>query len=137
MEKKRKKVYTFIAALALIAVALLWNAALERNSESGKLIKMLKSHGYSLTQDELHPIGSWEGQSISALLSDVKLSNAVAASLDAGFSSNIERKGNVALIMAEAGGGGVITLYLVDGDIELAFVQKPGALDVEPLGRAQ
>jgi len=136
MEKKRKKAGTYIIAAVLLAVGLLWNAALERNSESGRLIKTLKSYGYSLTRDELHPIGTWEEQSISALLSEVKLNKAVEASKAAGFSSDIERKGNISLIMADAGGGSVLTLYLVNGDIELAFVQNPGSFDVLPLGDA-
>ena len=136
MEKKRKKAGTYIIAAVLLAVGLLWNAALERNSESGRLIKTLKSYGYSLTRDELHPIGTWEEQSISALLSEVKLNKAVEASKAAGFSSDIERKGNISLIMADAGGGSVLTLYLVNGEIELAFVQNPGSFDVLPLGEA-
>ena len=136
MEKKRKKAGTYIIAVVLLAAGLLWNAALERNSESGRLIKTLKSYGYSLTRDELHPIGTWEEQSISVLLSEVKLNKAVEASKAAGFSSDIERKGTISLIMADAGGGRVLTLYLVDGDIELAFVQNPGSFDVLPLGEA-
>ncbi|HOR12454.1 MAG TPA: hypothetical protein PKX46_00910 [Clostridia bacterium] len=136
MEKKRKKAGTYIIAAVLLAAGLLWNAALERNSESGRLIKTLKSYGYSLTRDELHPIGTWEEQSISALLSEVKLNKAVEASKAAGFSSDIERKGTVSLIMADAGGGSVLTLYLVNGEIELAFVQNPGSFDVLPLGEA-
>ena len=136
MEKKRNKAGSYIIAAVLLAVGLLWNAALERNSESGRLIKTLKSYGYSLTRDELHPIGTWEEQSISALLSEVKLNKAVEASKAAGFSSDIERKGTVSLIMADAGGGSVLTLYLVNGDIELAFVQNPGSFDVLPLGDA-
>ena len=136
MEKKRKKAGTYIIAAVLLAAGLLWNAALERNSESGRLIKTLKSYGYSLRRDELHPIGTWEEQSISALLSEVKLNKAVEASKAAGFSSDIERKGTVSLIMADAGGGSVLTLYLVNGEIELAFVQNPGSFDVLPLGEA-
>ena len=136
MEKKRKKAGTYIIAAVLLAAGLLWNAALERNSESGRLMKTLKSYGYSLTRDELHPIGTWEEQSISALLSEVKLNKAVEASKAAGFSSDIERKGTVSLIMADAGGGSVLTLYLVNGEIELAFVQNPGSFDVLPLGEA-
>ncbi len=136
MEKKRNTAGTYIIAAVLLAAGLLWNAALERNSESGRLIKTLKSYGYSLTRDELHPIGTWEEQSISALLSEVKLNKAVEASKAAGFSSDIERKGTVSLIMADAGGGSVLTLYLVNGEIELAFVQNPGSFDVLPLGEA-
>ena len=136
MEKKRSKAGSYIIAAVLLAVGLLWNAALERNSESGRLIKTLKSYGYSLTRDELHPIGTWEEQSISALLSEVKLNKAVEASKAAGFSSDIERKGTISLIMADAGGGSVLTLYLVNGDIELAFVQNPGSFEVQPLGDA-
>ncbi|HWR24199.1 MAG TPA: hypothetical protein VN366_12055, partial [Feifaniaceae bacterium] len=69
-----------------------------------------------------------------ALLSGAELDAAISASKETGFPSDVNKTGDVTLIMANAGGDDVITLYLVNGEIELAFVQVTGSDAIKALG---
>ena len=48
--------------------------------------------------------------------------------------SDIDRTGHITLLMANIGSDNVITLYLIDGEIELGFVQTKGTQTVRALG---
>ncbi|MDL2218628.1 hypothetical protein LJC27_08240, partial [Christensenellaceae bacterium OttesenSCG-928-M15] len=99
-----------------------------------RICKEINRHGYSLHPDDLYTGGSWEQTSIRALLIDENLTEAAALSADAGYPSDIEKVGTIGLIMANTSGNDVITLYYVDGTLELAFVQVNGTDEIRKLG---
>lgn len=131
-ERVRRR-WMLIAAAALLAIALGWRFSLNQTSVEGKLIRTLQTHGYIVTADDLYPAAVYRDTSIRALLPELELAQAVSASLAAGFPSDIERAGQVALYMVMLENKDVITLYLVDGETELGFVQTPDSEYVYPL----
>ena len=122
-----------IAAGALLLIAAVWSLFLSGGAGAALASKM-NSYGYTLTADDLYPAGEWKNISIRTLLSGAQLDAAISASKQAGFPSDVEKTGDVTLLMANVGGDDVITLYLVDGEIELAFVQTTGSTTVKALG---
>ena len=134
METKRSKIILFCAAGALLIIALVWNIRLNSTSEGSRLCRTLNEYGYTLHPDDLYPSGAWNDTSIRTLLPDIALNDAVAASKSARFPSDIDRIGHITLLMANIGSDDVITLYLIDGEIELGFVQTKGTQTVRALG---
>ena len=134
MEAKRNKIILFCAAGALLVIALIWNIHLNSTSEGARLCRKLNEYGYTLHPDDLYPSGAWNDTSIRTLLPDIALNDAVQVSKKAGFPSDVDRTGNIALLMANIGSDDVITLYLFDGEIELGFVQTKGTQTVRALG---
>ena len=131
---KRGRWILLIAAGVLLVAAFLWNARLNSTSEGARLCRIVNEFGYALHPDDLYPTGAWNDTSIRALLPETELSDAVAASKSAGFPSDIDRAGQVTLVMANVGNDDVVTLYLVDREIELGFVQVAGTQGVRALG---
>ena len=129
--KKRK--YFLLAAGALLLIAAVWSLFLS-NGTGSTLAAKLNTYGYSLTADDIYPAGEWKDTTIRALIGDTGLDAAIAASKQAGFPSNIDHTGTVTLIMANTAGDEVITVYLLGGEIELAFVQVAGSDAVKALG---
>ena len=132
MNARRRRIF-LIAAGALLLIAAVWSLFLSGGAGAALASKM-NSYGYTLTPDDFYPAGEWKNTSIRTLLSGAQLDAAISVSKQAGFPSDVEKMGDVTLLMANAGGDDVITLYLVDGEIELAFVQVTGADAVKLLG---
>jgi hypothetical protein len=65
-----------IAAGALLAAALLWNAHLSATSEGARLCRTVNEFGYALHPDDLYPAGAWNDTSIRALLPETELAEA-------------------------------------------------------------
>lgn len=131
---KRGRWILLIAAGVLLVAAFLWNAHLSATSEGSRLCRIVNEFGYAIYPDDLYPAGAWNDTSIRALLPETELADAVAASKSAGFPSDIDHAGQVTLIMANMGNDDVVTLYLVDGEVELGFVQVTGTGAVHALG---
>ncbi len=131
---KRGRWILFIAAGALLVAAFLWNTRLNATSEGARLCRVVNGFGYTMHPDDLYPAGAWNDTSIRALLPETELADAVAASKSGGFPSDIDRMGQITLIMANVGEQDVVTLYLVNGEIELGFVQVTGTGTVRALG---
>lgn len=135
MMSKRKKQIIFLAAMLLLAVALFWNMMLNKFGEGARLARKLNAdYGYALQADDIYPAADWKDTTIRTLLPEQDLEVAVEASRSVGLPSDIDRKGHVALILANAKANIVITLYLLDGEIELGFLQEKGTDNVLPLG---
>ncbi|HWR22007.1 MAG TPA: hypothetical protein VN366_00905 [Feifaniaceae bacterium] len=132
MNARRRKGF-LIAAGALLLIAAAWSLLLSGGA-GAQLAGTLNAYGYSLTADDIYPAGAWEDTSVAALLSGAELDAAISASKETGFPSDVNKTGDVTLVMANAGGDDVITLYLVNGEIELAFVQVTGSDAVKALG---
>ena len=109
-------------------------AAQRHELRGARLCRIVNEFGFALHPDDLYPAGAWNDTSIRALLPETELSEAVAASKDAGFPSDIDRTGQVTLVMANVGNDDVVTLYLVDGEVELGFLQVKGTETVRALG---
>lgn len=133
MDKRTRNLILAVAAALLIA-ALLWGGSVSRNSRLSALARALSVYGYSLGPEDLYVAHSGGKGSIEALMGDMDLNAAVEASRAGGFSSDIHREGNVELVLAALPNEDVITLFLMDGDVELAFVQRPESDLVYPLG---
>lgn len=131
MNARRRRGF-LIAAGVLLLVAAVWSLFLSGGTGAA-LASTLNSYGYALIADDIYPAGEWKDTSIQALLSDAELTAAISASKQAGFPSDVTKTGTVTLVMANVEND-VITLYLVDGEIELAFVQAAGSDAVKPLG---
>ncbi len=132
MNARRRKGF-LLAAGALLLIAAVWSLFLSGGAGAALAAKM-NSYGYTLTPDDFYPAGEWKNTNIRTLLSGAQLDAAISVSKQAGFPSDVEKTGDVTLLMANAGGDDVITLYLVDGEIELAFVQVTGTDAVKLLG---
>ncbi len=132
MNARRRRGF-LIAAGALLLVAAVWSLSLSGGAGAA-LANKLNSYGYALTADDLYPAGEWKDVSIKTLLSGAELEAAISVSRQAGFPSDVEKTGTVTLVMANSGEDDVITLYLVNGEIELAFVQVTGSDVVKVLG---
>ena len=132
---KAKRVVLFIAAL-LVVCAIILQFSLGGANEREQILDALSRYGYQVSDDDLYIAGDYQNSTIAGLLPEAELENAVRASKSAGFPSDIHRRGDVVLVLVALQDQRVITLYFVNGEMELCFVQKPGSEEVEPLGEA-
>lgn len=122
-----------LAGVCVLALALaLWGGLAARHPYA-PVVELLRERGYTLEPDQLYTVGSFTDQSISAVLSGVNLEEAVAASLEGGFSSRVDVNGDVTLLLCALGNQDVITLFLLDGKPELCFVQPLLGGGLKPL----
>ncbi len=132
--QKKRRIWLLCAAGTLLVIALIWNIALSNNGRLGKLTRYLQGFGYALTSDDLYIAGTAYDSTIADLLSDMPLETAVAASKSVGLNSDINKTGRVELVLAALSNEDVITLFLVDAELELGFVQTPEGGGVYALG---
>lgn len=130
---KRARVYLLVAAGVLLAGALLWGTLLNNRSFGGRICRMLANYDYQLHPDDLYVTAAEPQTSIRALFGDMDLSGPLEASRAVGLPSDIERIGDITMLLAQAENGDTITLFLLGEDVELGFVQAAGG-DVYPLG---
>lgn len=123
MNKKHRNILLIASGLALLAALALWGNLAGQNPNE-PLAAMLRARGYTVDAEQFYHAGSFQGQSISQVLSGVDLAEAVAASQAGGFPSDVGRPGAVELLLCGMGNGDVITLFLLDGQAELCFVQS-------------
>ncbi len=132
LQKRRRNRLLLIAAVLLL-LALVWQSIINKNGVEGTLIRTLQAHGYTVVADDLYPAAAYSDTSIRALLPDTALEEAVAASKAAGFPSDVDRTGQVVLYMTALSNADVITVFVIDRNVELAFVQTPNTDSVYPL----
>ena len=132
MERKQRVILLCIAA-AILAVALVWGLILNQTGTLGGLTRLLAGYGYVLSEDDFYVAGSAKGTTISALFPTTSLEEAIRVSQSAGFPSDVDKAGLVELVLVALENGTVITLYLIDGEVELAFIQVPNSQKVLPL----
>lgn len=134
MSKKKKNTLT-ILAVALLAAALVWSLLLNSRSEVSRLVRNLNAaYGYDLRAADIYPAENWEQRSIRSLLPETDLQAAVEASRAAGLPSDIDEEGHILLLLANTEQDIVVTLFLLDGQIELGFEQQRASDAVYPLG---
>ena len=131
--KRRTRVLLITAAAVLLAIAMTLNYRLEHLSERAKICNALAEYGYELGFDDIYVSGDTPDISIRELLEGIPLDAAVAASRAAGFPSDVDRIGDIVVLMAAISQDRVITIYTVDGQMELCFIQIVGSYEVEAL----
>lgn len=132
-----------ICAAVILAAAIIWNVSLNATGELTRLVKLLERYGYAVSTDELYPSGSADNTTAAELFaseandgkSDAEILDAAAdASREAGFSADVNRRGNIVVMLCAVSDEEVITLIIIDGDVEFAFIQVAGTDEVRVLG---
>jgi len=132
MSKNTKLIILLIAALLVICAVLL-NGAVSQQSPYKAAVEELTARGYTLSEDDLFDVGRFEDSTIAEVLAGQDLSQAVEASIAAGFPSDINARGNINMLLLTMENKDIITLFLRDGNIELCFVQRLDDSAVRPL----
>lgn len=134
MSQRKKNILT-VLAVALLAAALVWSLLLNNRSETSRLVRNLNAaYGYRLRAADIYPAESWEQRSIRSLLPETDLRAAVEASRASGLPADIDEEGHILLLLANVEEDIVVTLFLLDGQIELGFEQERASDAVYPLG---
>lgn len=132
-----------ICAAVILAAVIIWNVSLNATGELTRLVKLLERYGYAVSTDELYPSGSADDTTAAELFaseandgkSDAEILDAAAdASREAGFSADVNRRGNIVVMLCAVSDEEVITLIIIDGDVEFAFIQVAGTDEVRVLG---
>lgn len=118
-----------IAAGVLLVGAMIWSFFLNKGSIASRVARELSEKGCSVRAGELYQHEYRRDTSIREMMGETDLSPAVEASVKAGFPSDIDKKGEVYCLLAELENG-VLTVFLVDERIELAFIQLPDSDEV-------
>lgn len=119
---KKTRLTLAIIALSLLLIVVLWLIFRSSSSELNKIVNMLNDFGYSFVVDDLFIAYDNDNISIAEALQNAELDDAVEASLSAGFPSDVHKTGGVTLILANDNGD-VITVFVLDGEPELCFIQ--------------
>ena len=110
-----------IIAVGIIIAAAVWSIIISQNDPLEAVAAELNAHGYSMRGDELYILG--EDAAETELI--------VSAAKQAGFAADIDRRGEVSILLYQFEKG-VRTIYLIDGEIELCFIQTDGG-EVYPI----
>jgi len=129
---KRTRLIVLIAAAALIVIVIVWSIALG-GGEQAKHCAFLQSYGYILDAEDLYFEGLGAADVRTALYG-LPLDELIEVSKKASLPSDVDKQGEITLMLLALESTHVVTVYLVDGEPELGFVQVPGTDDVYPLG---
>ena len=132
LSKNTKLIVLLIAAL-LIVCAVLLNGVVSEQSPYSAAVEELTARGYTLTEDDLFDVGSFEDTTIAEVLAGQDLTQAVEAGLAGGFPSDVNAVGNIKMLLLTMENKDIITIFLRDGKIELCFVQRLDDSEVRPL----
>lgn len=132
MSKGTKLILLLIAAL-LIACAVLLNGSITEQSPYKAVVDELTSRGYTMTEDDLYDMGSFENSTVSEVLAGQDITQAVEASRQGGFPGDADAQGNIRMLLLTMENEDIITIFLRDGQIELCFIQRLDDTDVRPL----
>ncbi len=132
MTKGTRIILLSIAAL-LIAGALLLNASITENHPYSGAAKTLREYGYTLDDDDFYNAGSFPDSTIQDILAGQDLSEAVAASIEGGFPSDINARGDIMLLLLTLENKDVVTVFTRDGKAELCFIQRISSGEIMPL----
>ncbi len=127
---KKRRVLILVIALVIFVAALIMNAHLVSESRISQLASLLRDYGYTLIEDDLYLAGSAKDASIASILPDMDLDEAVEASKLAGFNSDIHANGYVELVLLALENDDIVTIYTLDGEVELCFIQRASTDEV-------
>lgn len=131
--KKRTRIVLITLAAVLLGIAAALNYDTENLGPRAEICNRLAEYGYSFGFDDIYVTGEGDGVSIRELLEHVDLTDAVAASRQAGFPSDVDSAGQVVALLAALDEERVVTIYTLDGEMELCFIQILDSYEVEPL----
>ena len=126
-----------LLALGLLVGAVAMKLHIANANPFNEIIAMLDTFGYTAREEELYVEGEYRDATIQSILRDADLTQAVAASREAGFPSRVEETGDVVLILLATREEEIVTLYYLNGQPELCFVQTADSHAVKPLGEEQ
>ncbi len=129
------KLAALIAAAVIFAGAMIWYISLAPGSPSSSICDQLNRCGYSFGSDDLFPFGSYTRVSIREIMNGEDLTEPIAASLSAGFGADVDRRGDVTVVLVDLGDNEhVLSAFVVDGTVELAFIQSVDTGAILPPG---
>ena len=132
---KRTRNSVIVAAAILIVIALVWKITLSCTGMTNRIADELSKHGCEIQAENIEKLMHEKNTSIKALMPEgTELDKVIAVSKQAGFDSDTERVGDVYLLLADLDEGKrVLTVFVVDEEIELAFIQIPDSDEVFPV----
>ncbi|MEL7609572.1 MAG: hypothetical protein AAGU74_08710 [Bacillota bacterium] len=133
--KKRTKILLLAAAIVLLCIAAALNYKLDNLGARSEIVNKINAFGYELDYADLYITGDTPSASIRTLMTDVPLEDAVEASRQCGFDGDVDRVGEVVVLLASISETEVITVFTVNGQIELCFIQILNSYEVKPLCR--
>lgn len=125
-----------IAALVLIVIAAAIRIIVGSNGLADKVAEELKKHGCAISAEDLYQESYSKHSSIARLMNNIELSEVKSVSSAAGFPSDIDKEGEVYLLLAQLDDERVLTVFVVDERVELAFIQVLGKNEVFPVNGA-
>ena len=131
--KKRMRILLLVLAAVLIGIAAALNYRTENLGPRAEICNRLAEFGYSFEFEDIYTTGESNDVSIRDLLEGIDLTEALRVSREAGFPSDVETKGQVVVLLAALDEKRVITIYTLDGEMELCFIQVLNSYEVEPL----
>ena len=115
-----------LIAVGIIIAAAVWSIIISKNDPLEAIANELNAHGYSMRGDELYILGGKADATIREVLAQGEDAGAeeliAAAARQAGFAADIDRRGEITILLYQCDKG-VMTIYLIDGEIELCFIQ--------------
>ncbi len=120
-----------IAALVILVIAITLRLVAGGTSLAEEVTAELKKHGCMISSDELYQQSYAKASSIAEIMTGIDLEDAIAASQRAGFPSDTERQGEIYLLLAKLDDEHVLTVFVVDEAVELAFIQILGSDEVK------
>ncbi len=136
MKDKQRNILLIASAVVLALALLLWHGLPADHPYEG-VTALLRDAGYTVEADQLYNAGSFPDQSIAGALSGISLDEAVAASRAGGFPSRVEQVGDVTLLLCALENQDVITIFLLNGEPELCFVQSLSGGGLKTLGAVE
>lgn len=131
IQDKQRNILLLASVIVLALALLLWRGLPMHPHEH--VAALLRDRGYTVEVDQLYNAGSFPNQSIRGALEGIDLQQAVEASLAGGFPSRVEQIGDVELLLCAMQNQDVITIFLLDGEVELCFVQSLLRNTLKPL----
>lgn len=132
---RRTRNSVIVAAAILIVIALVWKITLSCTGMTSRIADELSKHGCEIQAENIEKLMYEKNTSIKALMPEgTELDKVIAVSKQAGFDSDTERVGDVYVLLADLDEGKrVLTVFVVDEEIELAFIQIPDSDEVFPV----
>lgn len=125
MKRHTRTMLTLIAVGIIIAAAI-WRTQIAKNDPLEDIARQINEYGYALKGDDIYILGAEADSSIRQMLAlneaDEDIALLVDASRAAGFAADVDKQGEINVLLAPQDNG-VITIYLINGQIELCFIQ--------------
>lgn len=123
-----------ISAGIIVIIALVWRVILSSNSLSSSIADELNAHGCSVAEGDFYEQDYSKNTTIRQMMGEQDMSKAVEVSKAVGFGSNIDLEGEIYLLLADLGDDEhVLTVFVVNEHVELAFIQTLSSDEVFPI----